>query len=126
MRQFHLKETNPSDGHPFIRAEMSRRLHGAVTLEERNLRRGNYYHFRWHGLSGPGLVKVIFEYRQARTGATVKKVLVTAERTRNGSGDLEIAIKGREYLRDGHVQSWRARLFKGEKLVETQKSYLWD
>ena len=124
VRQFHLRDIEPTDGHDFIRAEMNMRLHGAVTLAERKLRLGNYYHLRWRGLSGKAPVKIVFDYRQARTGATVRRLEVMAEPSKKG--DREIAIKGRDYLRDGHVQSWRVRLYDGEKLVATKKSYLWD
>jgi hypothetical protein len=124
VRQFHLQDVEATGGHAFIRAEMNKRLHGAVTLAERNLRRGNYYHLRWQGLSGTGLVKILFEYRQARTGARVKRRLITAEASRKG--EREIVVGGREYLRDGHVQSWRFRLFDGEKLVAEKQSYLWE
>lgn len=124
VRQFHLRDIEAADGHDFIRAEMNKRLHGAVTLAERNLRRGNYYHVRWRGLSGTGQVKIRFEYRQARTGAQVKERVITAEGSRKGS--REIVVGGREYLRDGHVQSWRVSLFDGERLVATKQSYLWE
>jgi len=103
---------------------MNKRLFGAVSLEERVLRRGNYYHIRWRRLSGTAPVQILFEYRQARTGAAVKKKVLTKEASRKGSG--EIVIGGRDYLRDGHVQSWRVRLFDGEKLVATKQSYLWE
>ena len=124
VRQFHLQDTDPSDGHPFIRAEMNRRLYGAVTLAERTLRKGNYYHLRWRGLRGDQPVRVVLEYRQARTGARVRmkeKVMKAARR-----GDCEIVVSGREYLRDGHVQSWRVTLYDGEKLVAKKQSYLWE
>jgi hypothetical protein len=124
VRQFHLQDTSPAQGHPFIRAEMNERLYGAVTLEERNLRRGNYYHLRWQGLSGRSAVKVVFEYRQARTGVKVNERVVKAAPSHEG--ELEISVHGRDYLKDGHVQSWRFRLYDGEKMVASKQSYLWQ
>lgn len=124
VRQFHLQETNPAQGHPFIRAEMNKRLHGAVTLAERKMRQGNYYHVRWRGLSGRGPVKIVFEYRQARTGAAVKERVVMVGNSRKG--EYEMSVKGREYLVDGHVQSWRVRLYDGKALVASKQSYLWE
>lgn len=124
VRQFHLQDTNPSQGHPFIRAEMNKRLHGAVTLEDRNLRRGNYYHVRWRGLSGDKLVKILFEYRQARTGEKINQKLITAEAAKNG--EQEVVVSGRAYLTNGHVQSWKMSLFEGENLVASKQSYLWE
>ena len=124
IRQFHLRETKVATGHPFIRAETSKRLHGAVTEKERLLRRGNYYHIRWHGLSGRKPVKVVFEYRLARTGAAVRKTGFVAAASKKG--DREIVIGGAEYLKFGHVQSWRATLYDGETKVLVKESYLWD
>lgn len=124
IRQFHLRDTKVATGHPFIRAETNKRLHGAVTEKERALRRGNYYHIRWHGLSGKNPVKVVFEYRLARTGSAVRKIGFVAEASKKG--DREIVIDGVEYLKSGHVQSWRATLYDGEKKVLVKKSYLWE
>ena len=124
VRQFHLRDTRVATGHPFIWAETSKRLYGAVTEKERALRRGNYYHIRWHGLSGKKPVKVVFEYRLARTGAAVKKREFVAAASKKG--DREIIIGGAEYLKSGHVQSWRATLYDGETKVLVKKSYLWE
>ncbi len=124
VRQFHLQETNPAQGHPFIRAEMNKRLHGAVTLAERAMRQGNFYHVRWHGLSGSDSVSLVFEYRQTRSGAAVKKRVVTLGAT--SRGEHELAVTGRDYLVDGHVQSWRVRLYDGKTLVASKQSYLWE
>ena len=38
VRQFHLQDTDVATGHPFIRAEMNKRLYGAVTARDRTLR----------------------------------------------------------------------------------------
>lgn len=124
VRQFHLRETQVASGHPFIRAETAKRLYGAATEKERLLRLGNYYHIRWHGLSGKKPVKVVFEYRLARTGASVKKRVFVAPASKKG--DREIVIGGAEYLESGHVQSWRATLYDGETKVMEKKSYLWE
>lgn len=124
IRQFHLRDTQVATGHLFIRAEMNKRLHGAATERERLLRRGNYYHFRWHGLSGKQPVRVVFEYRQAQTGAAVKKREFVAPASK--SGEYELVIGGVDYLKFGHVQSWRATLYEGESKVQVKKSYLWE
>ena len=124
VRQFHLQDTDVATGHPFIRAEMNKRLYGAVTARERTLRKGNYYHLRWHGLTGQKPIKVIFEYRQARTGAKVNRREFRSPGSRKG--ELEIVVSGLEYLQHGHVQAWRVTLLEGETKIATKKSYLWD
>ena len=124
VRQFHLQDTDVSTGHPFIRAEMNKRLYGAVTARERILRKGNYYHVRWHGLSGQKPIRLVFEFRQAKMGAKVNRREFRAPSSRKG--DLEIVISDLEYLKHGHVQAWRVTLFEGERQVAVKKSYLWD
>ena len=103
---------------------MNKRLYGAVSEDERGLRRGNYYHVRWRGLGGEQPVRVVFEYRQARTGALVKRL----ERVgaASGKGSEEIKIAGEDYRRNGRVLAWRATLYDGERLVDKKQSYLWD
>lgn len=124
VRQFHLQDTDVSTGHPFIRAEMNKRLYGAVTARERTLRKGNYYHVRWHGLTGQKPIRLVFEYRQARTGVKVNR----REFRLPGSpkGKSEIVVAGLEYLKYGHVQAWRVNLFEGDSKISVKKSYLWD
>ena len=128
VRQFHLRDTKVATGDRFIRAETNRRLHGAVSEEERALRLGNYYHMRWRGLSGTQPVRVVFEYRQVRTGALVKKVeaVAPASSLGKGKGDFEIALAGEDYQKNGRVLAWRTTLYEGESVVATKQSYLWD
>lgn len=124
VRQFHLRDTKAATGDLFIRAEMNKRLHGAVTEEEQTLRKGNYYHIRWNGLSGAKPVRVVFEYRQTRTGAKIKRYEKTAPAS--AKGDLEVKIAGMDYLKNGRVLAWRASLYDGKELVAQKQSYLWD
>ena len=124
VRQFHLQDIDVSTGHPFIRAEMNKWLYGAVTARERILRKGNYYHVRWSGLTRQRPIRVVFEYRQARTSAKVNRREFRAPGSRKG--EVEIVVSGLEYLKQGHVQTWRATLFEGDSKVAVKKSYLWD
>ena len=124
VRQFHLRDTKAANGDLFIRAEMTRRLYGAVSEEERKLRRGNYYHLRWRGLSGEQPVRVVFEYRQARTGATVRKLEKVSPAAKKG--EQEFQFTGKEYENNGRVLAWRATLYEGKNLVAKKQSYLWE
>lgn len=124
VRQFHLRDTEVVNGHEFIRGEMSKRLHGAVTLEEREARKGQYYDINWHGLGGVEPVTVIFEYRQASSGADekmLKQVMPAAVQ-----GHLELKVTGDAYLKGGRVLAWRITLLDGGKRVARKQSYLWD
>ncbi len=123
VRQFHLRETEAADGHLFIRAEMNKRLYGAVDDEERKARRGQYYDVRWRGLGG-GEVKLVFEYRQRVSGAKVRRKVMVREGGKRG--ELSFAVNGEEYRRRGRVTSWRLRLYEGGELRDEKQSYLWE
>lgn len=124
VRQFHLRDTKVASGQPFIRAETNELLYGAVTEEERELRLGNYYHVRWRKLSGKKPVKIVFEYRQAKSGAKVfRKVKVSPAKAR---GDRKMLVIGNEYLKGGRVTAWRVTIYDGDKPAAQKQSYLWD
>ena len=124
VRQFHLRDTKVADGNEFIRSEMNKRLHGAVNLEERNARKGQYYNVSWHGLSGTHPVKMLFEYRQASSGAAIRKIEKTVSASKDGK--MEIRVTGDAYQKGGRVVSWRLSLYDGREVVAQKKSYLWD
>ncbi len=124
VRQFHLRDTKAASGDLFIRAEMNKRLHGAVSEEARKLRRGNYYHLRWHGLRGEKPLRIIFEYRQTRTGALVRKIEKLLPPSKKGAQELKFI--GKEYEKNGRVLAWRATLYEGKERVAKKQSYLWD
>ena len=124
VRQFHLREVRVTDGNDFIRGEMNKRLHGAVTLEEREARKGQYYDISWNGLSGLGAVRVVFEYRQVIGGADVRKIEKTMPSSREGK--LEVRVTGDAYQKGGRVLAWRVTLFDGVKSVAQKQSYLWE
>jgi hypothetical protein len=124
VRQFHLRDNKSANGNDFIRGEMNKRLHGAVTLEKREARKGQYYNISWDGLSGAGSVKVVFEYRQVIGGADVKEIEKTMSASKEGK--LEIRVTGEAYQKGGRVLAWRVTLFDGGKSVAQKQSYLWD
>ena len=124
IRQFHLRTDEVADGNEFIRAEMNKRLYGAVSEKDRELRKGHFYAVSWQRLSGAEPVKVAFEYRQQSTGATVKKqtrVLPAAVQ-----GETEFQITGDDYYQNGRVLSWRMTLYDGKKVISQKQSFLWD
>ena len=124
VRQFHLRDNEAANGNDFIRAEMNKRLHGAVDLEEREARKGQYYNISWHGLGGSRPVKVVFEYRQVISGADVKRIVKTMPAS--GDGQLEIQVTGEAYQKGGRVVAWRVTLFDDGQSVAQKQSYLWD
>jgi len=124
VRQFHLRKERVSRGNEYVRAEMNKRLYGAVTAEERAARKGQYYTVKWNELTGEESVKVVMEYRQALTGSKVKKISRKFPAAR--SGKTEFQIIGPAYLKKGRVLSWKISLYEGSEKIADKKSYLWD
>ena len=108
------------------RAERLHRLHGAVSEDERDARRGHYYMVEWDGPRGTEElpVRIVLEYQQGRTGDRILRQ--EQEFPPGRKGKAEFVINGEAYLEGGRVLAWRLLLYRGEELVATRKSYLWD
>ncbi|TAE91525.1 MAG: hypothetical protein EAZ81_06040 [Verrucomicrobia bacterium] len=74
VKQYHLRESMFRENNDLMaRGEVQRLLHGAVTVEERLQKVGQYYHVIWNDDSYRGQeVEVVFEYLQAASGSKVK------------------------------------------------------
>lgn len=131
VRQFHLRNTeverdyyDRSNENQFIRGEINKRVHGAVTQKERDARKGDYYTVSWKRLSGANPVRVVFECRQATSGSRVKKM--DRKLPAAVSGKTEFQIIGNDFLNKGRVTAWRMSLYDGSQKLATKTSYLWD
>lgn len=127
LRQYHLRSVSADTGGiESIRAEKLKRLHGAVSAEERRNRLGHYYIIRWKGPKGREAdpVRILFQYRQAATGSAIRRMETTLPGTRKGV--TEFQVTGPTYLEGGRVLAWHLGFYRGEELVETLQSYLWD
>ncbi len=127
VKQFQLRDQAPSASEePSIKMEKERHLHGAVSLEERNKKLGQYYTLIWNEPNNleQGPVKLIFQYQQAASASRVKQITRTfpSEQT---SGQIELAITGDDYLKKGRVLTWKATLLRGKREVASRQSYLW-
>jgi hypothetical protein len=108
---------------PSIPFEQKHYLYGAVSDEDREARRGNYYtvFFRTGDRVTP--VRARFEYRQSTTGFKVyaKEADVEAK-----SGIARFEVTGPEYHERGRLLGWRVLLTQGGHVLGERKSYLWD
>ncbi len=127
IRQDHLRavEDDP-DVVASIRAEQLKRLHGAVSAEERRQRLGHYYTIRWDGPEGREgePVRVLFRFRQAATGSAIRRMEATSPAGRKGA--VEFRVTGSQYLERGRVLAWHLSFFRGGELMETHQSFLWE
>lgn len=111
---------------PMVRMEKQRHLHGAVSMEERRQRLGQYYSLVWQDSKGVGTdkVKLTFRYQQGATASKIKEIVKYAN-AEEASGTVEIAVIGDDFSKNGKVLAWKATVERGGCLVAARQSYLW-
>lgn len=108
---------------PMVQNEKSRRLYGAVTVEERAQRLGQYYTVLWN--ADAGLDKeIIFQYQQGKSGSRIKRMTRTIP-AGTSDGSLEFTVIGDDYFDNGRVLAWKMTLKAGGEVISTKQSYLW-
>ncbi|MBT8036756.1 MAG: hypothetical protein KJO21_04345 [Verrucomicrobiae bacterium] len=126
VRQFHLRDIKLAGKEAqMVRGEQMYRLRGAITMEERQHRLGQYYTVNWkNDHMGQGEMKVVMDYQQAATGSKVLRMSrdLPADKV---SGRVEFHVTGESYRAGGRVLAWRIRLLRGDQVVEEKRSYLW-
>ncbi len=125
VKQFVLRdqeEVRTED--PMVRMEKMRRLHGAVSMEERRQRLGQYYTLVWHDPEGAatGEVTALFEYQQG--GSAIKRMTKNFP-AGDTDGVADFAVIGDDYFNNGKVLAWRASISRGGREIASKQSYLW-
>ena len=127
VKQYTLRDQETMGNQdPMLRHEKLRRLYGAVSLEERKARLGQYYTILWSLPEAVGARReVIFRYQQGGSGSRVK---VMSERIAvgGGAGKVEFAVIGDDYFQRGRVLAWQVSLVVDGKVVAEKRSYLWE
>lgn len=128
VKQFQLRDQqrNTKDD-PMVRMEKERRLHGAVSMEERRQRLGQYYTLLWQDEAGvgQGSVEVVFRYQQGATGSRVKRMTKDFPAA-DADGITEFAVIGDDYFTGGRVLAWKATVLRGGRELASKQSYLWE
>jgi hypothetical protein len=119
-------EKTGKSGDPMVRMEKTRRLHGAVSMEERRQRLGQYYTITWRDPDGVGKgpVEVIFEYQQGATASRVKR-MTKSFAAGDAGGVADFAVIGDDYFQGGKVLAWRASVTRDGRELASRQSYLW-
>lgn len=128
VKQFQLRDQEDTDkDDPMVRGEKLRRLHGAVSLEERRQQLGQYYTVLWQDEEGVGRgpVEVVFEYQQGGTASRVKRE-VRRFGAEEEAGTAEFSVIGDNYFQNGKVLAWRVGLRRAGKEIAHKRSYLWQ
>jgi hypothetical protein len=116
-------QTAPDAAEPAIAFEQKHYLYGAVSDDDREARRGNYYtvFFRTPDRTTP--VQAKFEYRQASTGFRVFAKEATVEPRR---GFVRFNVTGEDYRLRGRLLGWRVTLAQGGHTLGERNSFLWE
>ena len=121
VKQYHLRENMfEQNDDQMARGEVQRLLHGAVTVEERRQKIGQYYHVIWQQPEGAvEPVDFVFEYLQAASGSKVKRIVHKA------SLDTYFTITGNDYRKNGRVLAWKVSVRQDGNTVASKQSYMW-
>lgn len=117
------QDVNKADD-PMVRHEKLRRLYGAVSMEERRQRLGQYYTVIWNlPEAADSKREILFQYQQGKTGSLVK----TMKRSLGGnSGKEEFKIIGDDFFDNGRILAWKISLIAGGETIASEQSYLWE
>lgn len=127
VKTFQLRdESRKTTSDPMVRMEKGRLLRGAVSMEERRQRLGQYYTLIWNDPNGAGTgeVEVVFEYQQGATASQVKRMTRTFPAT-DTHGTADFSVIGDDYFKGGKVLAWKAIVSRGGRELESRQSYLW-
>lgn len=126
VKYYHLvPDQRLRDVDPALQMERDYHLFGAVTKAEIMARGGHYYSVFWEADDRSQPVTVRFEYRQANTGLTAKtKEQVVSDVGRRNLSRFQVT--GDEYAADGRVTAWRVTLRRGNDVLASQESFLWN
>jgi hypothetical protein len=128
VKQFYLRdERDAKDDEPMIRGEKNLLLYGAVSMEERKQRLGQYYTALWEDRAGAGSgeVEVVFEFQQGKTGSQIKRRTVKFDSS-EVSGKAVFSVIGDDYFKSGRALAWKISVLRGGKVLDTKQSYLWE
>ena len=128
VKQYQVRDqVRNSNDEPMVRMEKERRLRGAVSMEQRRQRLGQYYTLLWHDPAGvgQGQVEVLFQYQQGATASLIKHM--TKQFPSSASeGVAEFAVIGDNYFKGGKVLAWKATVRRGGRELASRRSYLWQ
>ncbi len=126
VKTFVLRDQERDTGiDPWARMEKQALLHGAISMEERSQRLGQYYTVLWnHSSDTKQAVRVLFEYQQGATASMVKSREQTFP-AHETSGRASFAVIRDDYRDNGRVLAWQATLFRGDQEIASRRSYLW-
>ncbi|CAN5229138.1 hypothetical protein BH23VER1_BH23VER1_06820 [soil metagenome] len=126
VKYFHLDTLRvPATPETSIPFETRYHIHGAITRSDILERYGHYYSIFWELENPSAPVTLRFEYRQRTTGPAVKVIDVPVESPER-KNLTKLQITGDAYLVNGSVSAWRVTVLRGDALLASDQSFLWE
>ncbi len=127
VKQFTLRDQDSSVvDDPMVQNEKLRRLHGAVSVEERKQRLGQYYTILWNDPKTVGIRReIVFRYQQGGSGSRIKEMRRTLS-PEAFEGKEEFTVIGDEYFENGRVLAWKIDFTANGETIASKQSYLWE
>ncbi len=127
VKQFTLRDQDAAaTKDPMVRQEKLRRLYGAISLDERKAKLGQYYTILW---SLPESTRsdreIVFRYQQGGSGSRVKTMNRSLPQG-TPEGKVEFGVIGDDYFENGRVLAWKIDLLVDGQAVASKQSYLWE
>lgn len=125
VKQFTLRDQDSGVvDDPLVQNEKLRRLYGAVSLEERKQRLGQYYTVLWNADAG-ATKEIVFRYQQGGSGSLIKEMRRKIP-AGTSEGKEEFSIIGDNYFKNGRVLAWKIDLTANGETIASKQSYLWE
>lgn len=123
VKQFTLRDQDTrKESDPMVHNEKLRRLYGAVSMEERKGRLGQYYTVLWKA-DGSADGAIVFRYQQGGSRIKEMRHMIPAGKQ---DGKVEFAVIGDDYFNNGRVLAWKMDLIIGGETIASKQSYLWE
>ena len=125
VKQFTLRDQDSGAvDDPMVQNEKLRRLYGAVSLEERKQRLGQYYTILWNADAGAEK-EIVFRYQQGGSGSRIKEIRRTIP-AGTSEGKEEFSVIGDNYFDNGRVLAWKIDFTANGETIASKQSYLWE
>ena len=127
VKQFTLRDQESSVvDDPMVQNEKLRRLYGAVSVEERKQRLGQYYTVLWNDPKTLGFRReIVFRYQQSGSGSLNKEMRRSLS-PKALEGKEEFTVIGDEYFEKGRVLAWKIDFTANGETIASKQSYLWE
>ncbi|MES2308360.1 MAG: hypothetical protein V4507_05820 [Verrucomicrobiota bacterium] len=99
-------------------------MYGAVTQEQIDARKGQYFVISWANKGAVRNVEARLEYRQSKTKDIVRTLSLHYP-SAGGTNRSQFSVLGKAYQEGGEIQSWRFTLWSGDELLAETKSFIW-